>query len=39
VFWALLLTGYDAIRQDGIPRHQVVDAIMSSLTQGTITSR
>jgi TetR/AcrR family transcriptional repressor of lfrA len=39
VFWALLLTGYDAIRQDGIPRHQVVDAIMSSLTNGTITSR
>ncbi|MCV7430207.1 TetR/AcrR family transcriptional regulator [Mycolicibacterium bacteremicum] len=38
VFWSLLLSGYSAVRDDGIPRHQVVDAIMNSLTQGTITS-
>lgn len=36
VFWALLNAGYDAARQ-GVPRVQVVDAIMASLTTGTIT--
>lgn len=36
VFWSLLLTGYDAIKQDRTPRHQIVDAIMSTLTEGTI---
>jgi TetR/AcrR family transcriptional repressor of lfrA len=36
VFWALLLAGYEAIKQDGTPRHQIVDAIMNSLTAGTI---
>ena len=35
VFWALLNAGYEAARQ-GTPRVQVVDAIMASLTQGTI---
>lgn len=35
VFWALLTAGYDAARQ-GTPRVQVVDAIMASLTTGTI---
>ena len=35
VFWALLNAGYAAARQ-GTPRVQVVDAIMASLTQGTI---
>ena len=35
VFWALLDAGHDAARQ-GAPRVQVVDAIMASLTQGTI---
>jgi TetR/AcrR family transcriptional repressor of lfrA len=35
VFWALLNAGYDAARR-GTPRVQVVDAIMASLTQGTI---
>lgn len=35
VFWALLHAGYDAARR-GTPRVQVVDAIMASLTQGTI---
>lgn len=39
VFWSLLLTGYSAVRDDGIPRQQVVDAIMNSLTEGTISSR
>ncbi|MGW0159941.1 TetR/AcrR family transcriptional regulator [Mycobacterium sp. NPDC003323] len=39
VFWALLLTGYSAVRDDGLPRHLVVDAIMNSLTEGTISSR
>ncbi len=37
VFWFLLLAGYEAIKQDRTPRHQVVDAIMHSLTKGTIT--
>ena len=36
VFWALLQAGYEAAKQDGTPRHQIVDAIMASLTQGTI---
>jgi TetR/AcrR family transcriptional repressor of lfrA len=36
VFWALLLAGYEAVKQDGTARHQVVDAIMTSLTAGTI---
>lgn len=35
VFWALLDAGYAAAKQ-GTPRVQVVDAIMASLTQGTI---
>jgi TetR/AcrR family transcriptional repressor of lfrA len=35
VFWALLTAGYDAARR-GTPRVQVVDAIMASLTHGTI---
>jgi TetR/AcrR family transcriptional regulator, repressor for lfrA len=35
VFWALLHAGYEAARR-GTPRVQVVDAIMASLTQGTI---
>ncbi len=34
-FWALLNAGYAAAKQ-GTPRVQVVDAIMASLTQGTI---
>ena len=37
VFWALLNAGYQAVA-DGTPRVQVVDAIMASLTQGTIKS-
>ena len=36
VFWALLQAGYEAAKQDGTPRHQIVDAIMASLTTGTI---
>lgn len=36
VFWALLQAGYEAAKQDGAPRHQIVNAIMSSLTSGTI---
>lgn len=36
VFWALLDAGYEAAKQDGTPRHQIVDAIMASLTAGTI---
>ena len=35
VFWALLDAGYEAGKQ-GTPRVQVVDAIMASLTEGTI---
>ena len=35
VFWALLGAGYAAAKQ-GTPRVQIVDAIMASLTQGTI---
>lgn len=36
VFWALLDAGCEAAKQDGTPRHQIVDAIMTSLTAGTI---
>ena len=35
VFWALLNAGYDAAKR-GTPRVEVVDAIMASLTHGTI---
>ena len=35
-FWALLQAGYEAAKQDGTPRVQIVDAIMASLTEGTI---
>ncbi len=38
VFWALLQAGFDAAKHDNIPRHEVVDAIMASLTEGTITT-
>lgn len=36
VFWALLEAGFDALLQDNLPRHQIVDAIMTSLTEGLI---
>jgi len=36
VFWALLEAGCEAAKQDGTPRQQIVDAIMTSLTRGTI---
>ena len=36
VFWALLDAGYASAKQDGTPKHQIVDAIMCSLTRGTI---
>lgn len=35
VFWALIQAGFEALH-DGNPRVQVVDAIMASLTGGTI---
>lgn len=38
VFWALLEAGYEAAKVDRTPRHQIVDAIMTSLTEGTITA-
>jgi TetR/AcrR family transcriptional repressor of lfrA len=37
VFWALVDAGFEAAKQDGTPRHQIVDAIMASLTSSTIT--
>ncbi|MDF2826569.1 MAG: TetR family transcriptional regulator [Mycobacterium sp.] len=37
-FWALLNAGYQAAKQDGTPKHRIVDAIMATLTQGTIRS-
>jgi TetR/AcrR family transcriptional repressor of lfrA len=36
VFWALLHAGYEAIKLNSAPRVQIVDAIMASLTDGTI---
>lgn len=36
VFWALLHAGYEAIKLNSAPRVQIVDAIMASLTEGTI---
>jgi len=38
VFWALLSAGYDAVKRNSAPRVQIVDAIMASLTEGTISS-
>ena len=38
VFWALLGAGFDSMKFDGMPRHQVADAIMTSLTEATISS-
>lgn len=36
VFWALLDAGYEALKLNSAPRVQIVDAIMASLTEGTI---
>ena len=36
VFWALLHAGYEAVKLNSAPRVQIVDAIMSSLIDGTI---
>jgi TetR/AcrR family transcriptional repressor of lfrA len=36
VFWALLHAGYEAVKLNSAPRVQIVDAIMASLTEGTI---
>jgi TetR/AcrR family transcriptional repressor of lfrA len=36
VFWALLEAGYEAVKRSSAPRVQIVDAIMASLTEGTI---
>jgi TetR/AcrR family transcriptional repressor of lfrA len=35
-FWALLQAGFESAQQDGTPRHQIVDAIMATLTEGAI---
>jgi TetR/AcrR family transcriptional repressor of lfrA len=37
VFWALLNAGYEALKLNSAPRVQIVDAIMTSLVEGTIT--
>jgi TetR/AcrR family transcriptional regulator, repressor for lfrA len=37
VFWALLNAGYEALKLNSAPRVQIVDAIMASLVDGTIT--
>lgn len=39
VFWALLHAGYQAAKEDGTPKHRIVDAIMASLTEGSIRSK
>ena len=36
VFWSLLMAGYQAAKEDGTPKHRIVDAIMATLTAGTI---
>jgi TetR/AcrR family transcriptional repressor of lfrA len=36
VFWALVGAGHEAAKADGTPKHQIVDAIITSLTEGTI---
>ena len=36
VFWALLHAGYEAVKLNSAPRVQIVDAIMASLVDGTI---
>lgn len=38
VFWSLLMAGYQAAKEDGTPKHRIVDAIMATLTVGTIRS-
>ncbi|MEB4616282.1 TetR/AcrR family transcriptional regulator [Leucobacter sp. M11] len=35
-FWSLLSAGWESFRLDGRPRHEVVDAIMSTLVGGLI---
>lgn len=37
-FWALLNAGYQAAKEDGTSKHRIVDAIMATLTEGTIRS-
>ncbi|MET9485313.1 TetR family transcriptional regulator [Nocardia sp. NPDC006630] len=35
-FWALLYAGWEAAKEDGTPRHELVDAIMTTLTRGVL---
>ncbi|MFE2869424.1 hypothetical protein [Embleya sp. NPDC059259] len=35
-FWALLYAGWEAAKEDDLPRHEVVDAIMTTLTRGVL---
>lgn len=38
VFWGLLHTGFSAIAEDGLPRHEAVDAILLTLTEGVLST-
>lgn len=35
-FWSLLYAGWEAAKEDGMPRHQVIDAVMTTLTRGAL---
>lgn len=35
-FWALLYAGWEAAKEEGTPRHELVDAIMTTLTHGVL---
>ena len=36
VFWSLLYTGWETAREDGTPRHEVVDAMMTTFATGVV---
>lgn len=35
-FWALLYAAWEAVKEDSTPRHELVDAIMTTLTRGVL---
>lgn len=35
-FWSLLYAGWDAAREDGLARHEVIDAMMTTFTRGVL---
>lgn len=35
-FWSMLYTSWEAVREDGMARHEVLDAVMTTFTRGVL---